>query len=595
MSNFVEKKSQLKIFLKKFFLKDFKFHIYYNYFLKIIKFSKSNYNTLSFDQLFFIFKKIDINDLDKILKIIKSLKIKIIEYIPENFISLNIESKKIKKDICDDKVKKEYLRIKKYLNILSKHFIKNLFLVSEIFVPSNKKSLKNFVNKTDDLKSNLNIKSFFYIKKLKNLKKRNKKKKNASNINKYIYSNHYFNLNRSFACLNFLTKNISKYRLNNRNNKAKILLKSLKNKFIIFKVTLRMLDDLYKIIELKFKPLNNLRYEIYDSLSNISNISYIKFNFFFLKNGNNLKWIINLLDFSKFGNSFKVYYKNYLKRKFLEIRIIEKKYSISIKKFFKMFNVVELYKLKIDLIRKKIITIKLKKLKNFFKIHNEENKFDDDASQEGIIGFLKGINNYNLFSSVKFENFLIYNIKRELFKYKYITNKIIKLPNYIISIIKKINNFIKHHKGIYNVDPDIEKISENLSIEEKKVEGIINFYKNPISIEKLIDDNNSLVDVINNRNFNFDEKIFDEDLEDYLNELIMSLNNRSINILNMRFGLNMSRRYTLTEVGEIYNLSRERIRQIQNFVLKKIKDTSKTKKLLNFFNFKKKHYWFNEK
>ncbi len=177
MINFIEKKNQLKIFLKKFFLKDFKFYIYYNYFLKIIKFSKSNYNTLSFDQLFFIFKKIDINDLDKILKIIKSLKIKIIEYIPEDFISLNTESKKIKKDIYDDKIKKKYLRIKKYLNILSKHFIKNLFLVSEIFVPSNKKSLKKFVNKTDDLESNLNIKSFFYIKKLKNLKKRNKKKK----------------------------------------------------------------------------------------------------------------------------------------------------------------------------------------------------------------------------------------------------------------------------------------------------------------------------------------------------------------------------------------------------------------------------------
>lgn len=595
MKNFVVKKNKLKILLKKFFLKDFKFNMYYNYFLKIIKFSKSNYNTLSFDQLFFIFKKIDINDLDKILKIIKSLKIKIVEYVPENFISLNTESKKIKGDICDDKVKKKYLRIKKYLNILSKHFIKNLFLVSEIFVPSNKKSLKNFVNKTDDLESNLNIKSFFYIKKSKNLKKRNKKKKNISNINKYIYSNHYFNLNRSFTCLNFLTKNISKYRLNSRNNKFKVLLKSLKNKFIIFKVTLRMLDDLYKIIDLKFKPLNNLRYEIYDSLSNISNISYIEFNFFFLKNGNNLKWIMNLLDFSKFGNYLKVYYKDYLKKKFLEIRIIEKKYSISIKKFFKMFNVIELYKLKIDLIRKKIITIKLKKLKNFFKIYNEENKMDDDASQESIIGFLKGINNYNLFSSVKFENFLIYNIKRALFKYKYITNKIIKLPHYIISIIKKINNFIKHHKSIYNVDPDIEKISENLNMGEKKIEDIINFYKNPISIEKLIDDNNSLIDVINNRNFNFDEKIFDDDLEDYLNELIMNLNNRSINILNMRFGLNMSRRYTLAEVGEIYNLSRERIRQIQNFVLKKVKDTSKTKKLLNFFNFKKKHYWFNEK
>lgn len=287
--------SHLNKILNYYFSENINFKNYKNNIIKIINYCKKNFNFLTYNNFFYIFKNIDLNDLSKIIFIIKLLKIKIVENLPYKYILLNNDkykncsninnfyyynkNKKFK-NLKKNNILKYYKNINKNLIKISKNFTKNIFFVSSIFKLNKNIRLKNLIYKIKSIKSNLVFLNNF------NFDKNNKK-------NNYTYEDlskdkMFLIIKKIFTVLNFLTTNINKLRADGYYYEKIIMIKFLKKKFIKFKINLEMIDDFYYFLNKKNELLFKMKSKIYDNICNLIDLNDIEFNFYFLKYGSNL-------------------------------------------------------------------------------------------------------------------------------------------------------------------------------------------------------------------------------------------------------------------------------------------------------------------
>lgn len=262
-----------------------------------------------------------------------------------------------------------------------------------------------------------------------------------------------------------------------------------------------------------------------------------------------------------------------MKKKSKKIKFLEKKYSTNFYCLFKIFNYIENKKLKIDIIRNKIVKLKLNIVNNLTKKY-KKNNFYNDCFQEGSISLIKSVNSYNMNLKYSFENFARYNIRKSINNFIYKINRIIKIPQYISESFKKIYFFCKNYKKKYNIEPSIDCISKNLNIEKIKIKKILSYNKTPISMTKIIDEEEyeGYFDYKNNNNSNFEKDIFDKMLKNKISKIIEIENYKSYpDFLSMKYGLNNFKKYSLKEIGKMYNMSKNKTRSLQNDSLKKMR------------------------
>ncbi|WP_259286607.1 sigma-70 family RNA polymerase sigma factor [Candidatus Nasuia deltocephalinicola] len=563
------------------FLENINLENYKNNIIKIINYCKKNFNILTYNKFFYIFKNIDLNDLNKIISIIKLLKIKIIEDLPYSEILLNnykyknyndyndtyyyYNKNKNFKNLKKNNVLKYYKNIDKNLIKISKIFSKNIFIVSNIFKLNKNFRLNNLIYKIKSIKSNLIFLNYPYFNK-------NKKKNN------YLYEDlskdkMFLIIKKIFTVLNFLILNINSFRVNKNYYEKFKILKFLKKKFIKFKINLEMIDEFYYFLNKKNKIFFKIKSKIYDNVCNLIDLNYLEFNFYFLKYGSNLNWLKNIINFKYFDINFKNNFLKFLKKKSKKIKFLEKKYSTNFYSLFKIFNYIENKKLKIDIIRNKIVKLKLNIVNNLTKKY-KKNNFYNDCFQEGSISLIKSVNSYNMNLKYSFENFARYNIRKSINNFIYKSNRIIKIPQYISESFKKIHFFCKNYKKKYNIEPSIDCISKNLNIEKIKIKKILIYNKIPISMTKIIDEEEyeGYFDYKNNNNSNFEKDIFDKMLKNKISKIIKIENYKSYpDFLSMKYGLNNFKKCSLKEIGKMYNMSKNKTRSLQNDSLKKMR------------------------
>ncbi|WP_259286051.1 sigma-70 family RNA polymerase sigma factor [Candidatus Nasuia deltocephalinicola] len=573
--------SHLNKILNYYFSENINFKNYKNNIIKIINYCKKNFNFLTYNNFFYIFKNIDLNDLSKIIFIIKLLKIKIVENLPYKYILLNNDkykncsninnfyyynkNKKFK-NLKKNNILKYYKNINKNLIKISKNFTKNIFFVSSIFKLNKNIRLKNLIYKIKSIKSNLVFLNNF------NFDKNNKK-------NNYTYEDlskdkMFLIIKKIFTVLNFLTTNINKLRADGYYYEKIIMIKFLKKKFIKFKINLEMIDDFYYFLNKKNELLFKMKSKIYDNICNLIDLNDIEFNFYFLKYGSNLNWIKNMIDFKYFNINFKNKFLKFLKKKSKKIKFLEKKYSTNFYSLFKTFNYIETKKLKIDIIRSNIVKLKLNIVNNLTKKY-KKNNFYNDCFQEGSISLMKSVNSYNMNLKYSFENFARYNIRKSINNFIYKTNRIIRIPQYISEAFKKIYFFCKNYKKKYNIEPSIDCISKNLDIEKIKIKKILNYNKTPISMTKIINEEEyeGYFEYKNNNNYsNFEKDIFYKILKNKISNIVKTENYKSYpDFINMKYGLNGFKKFNLKEIAKMYNMSKNKMSALKNDSLIKMR------------------------
>ena len=208
-----------------------------------------------------------------------------------------------------------------------------------------------------------------------------------------------------------------------------------------------------------------------------------------------------------------------------------------------------------------------------------------DLIQEGNIGLMKAVDKFEYQRGYKFGTYATWWVRQAMTRAIADQVRTIRLPIHMIEMINKLNRASQALVREKGREPTLEEIAGKMGVSVEKVQKIFKTTKKTISLETPIgeDDDSCLEDLIEDKEaISPQEVAINSNMTRQIQRVLSTLNQREEKILKMRFGIGEKQDHTLEEVGQDFDLSRERIRQIENKVLRKLKDSRRANKLRTF-------------
>ena len=361
--------------------------------------------------------------------------------------------------------------------------------------------------------------------------------------------------------------------------------KRLADEFMQLRLSPRMFDALILNLRTHVAEVRQLEKEIMIIAVRDAGMPRKDFIASFPKNETNSRWLARHIKGGKKYSAPLARFKDEIERRQKKLEQLEAGYHLTINDVKEVNRDVSIGEAKARRAKKEMVEANLRLVISIAKKYTNRGLQFLDLIQEGNIGLMKAVDKFEYRRGYKFSTYATWWIRQAITRSIADQARTIRIPVHMIETINKLNRISRQMLQEMGREPTPEELAVRMEMPEDKVRKVLKIAKEPISMETPIgdDEDSHLGDFIEDTSVAspIDQATM-ESLRETTHSVLAQLTPREAKVLRMRFGIDMNTDHTLEEVGKQFDVTRERIRQIEAKALRKLRHPSRSEQLRSF-------------
>jgi len=353
------------------------------------------------------------------------------------------------------------------------------------------------------------------------------------------------------------------------------------------KIAPKLFDILQSIIIAYMNEIKRFEREIRDIVVETAGVQMDEFRKTFIGNETKLTWIDKYIRAKRKYSSILNRNKSKIVANQKKLAKLERSSHLSIQEIKNINRQLNMGRIRADRAKKEMVEANLRLVISIAKKYTNRGLQFLDLIQEGNIGLMKAVDKFEYRRGYKFSTYATWWIRQAITRSIADQARTIRIPVHMIETINKLNRIQRQMIQQKGREPSIEELSEKMEMPISRIRKVLKISREPISMETPIgdDDDSYLGDFIEDTTIDQpDGAATKTGLQESTVGILESLTPREAKVLRMRFGIHMNTDHTLEEVGKQFDVTRERIRQIEAKALRKLRHPSRSEKLKSFMN-----------